>query len=64
MSEPECSAKVLETIDFIGKIVNVELDRRALSIVVSLIDQGFHPESIAEIILEIKSSSNYAEKNA
>jgi hypothetical protein len=43
----------IELMYSISKILNTNLDRRVLAIVLQLIEMGIHPESIADGIVQI-----------
>ncbi|KAI9292390.1 hypothetical protein K502DRAFT_325823 [Neoconidiobolus thromboides FSU 785] len=51
----------VETRDIIGELqelsqlLNLDLDKESISNVLSLTEQGYNPESLATILLELKS---------
>jgi hypothetical protein len=55
------SLKIFELIEGLCKVTNADLDRKMISAIMNLISAGVDPESIADMIIELKSS-NLAEK--
>jgi mitotic-spindle organizing protein 1 len=45
----------IESMYKLSEILNCQLDRRTLSILLELIEAGVHPEALADIVLEARS---------
>ena len=46
----------IESLYSISEILNCQLDRRTIEILLELIALGVHPESLADIVLEARSA--------
>ena len=45
----------IESLYSISEILNCQLDRRTIEILLELIELGVHPESLSDIVLEARS---------
>jgi len=57
LSSVSLPLKVLETIEGLCKATSSDLDKKILIVVVNLINLGVDPESIADLIIELKSKA-------
>lgn len=49
--------KVLETIESLCRTTGCDLDRKTITLVINLIKAGIDPESITDLIIELKNKS-------
>ncbi|KAG6074667.1 hypothetical protein E4U31_003247 [Claviceps sp. LM219 group G6] len=60
MPEPDKRASAQQAVDILHEIstlLNCQLDRRAISICVSLIERGVNPEALAQVIRELREEA-------
>lgn len=50
----ETRSSEIETIHNLSKIVTADLEKPVIAIILELIDLGIHPESIADVIEELR----------
>lgn len=54
MSQINIDHEILETLVDLSKLLNTGLDKESLLILVRLIELGVHPETLSELLIEIK----------
>ncbi|KAH7133310.1 mitotic-spindle organizing gamma-tubulin ring associated-domain-containing protein [Dactylonectria estremocensis] len=67
MPETDKHAAAQQAVDIlheISTILNCELDRRTLSICISMIERGVNPEALAQVIKELRQEAQGVEHNA
>ncbi|KAK7423922.1 hypothetical protein QQX98_000794 [Neonectria punicea] len=67
MPEPDKHAAAQQAVDIlheISTILNCQLDRRTLSICISMIERGVNPEALAQVIKELRQQGQEVEQNA
>jgi len=74
MPEPEAKSdtatrtaqtrQVVDVFHEISTLLNSDLDRQALSICISLIENGVNPEALASVIRELKKDAEEVRKQA
>ncbi|KAF7544360.1 hypothetical protein G7Z17_g10010 [Cylindrodendrum hubeiense] len=67
MPETDKHAAAQQAVDIlheISTILNCELDRRTLSICISMIERGVNPEALAKVIKELRGAAQEVEHNA
>ncbi|KAH6885858.1 mitotic-spindle organizing gamma-tubulin ring associated-domain-containing protein [Thelonectria olida] len=67
MPEPDKHAAAQQAVDIlheISTILNCQLDRRTLSICISMIERGVNPEALAQVVKELRQEAQDVEQNA
>ncbi|PNY27958.1 Mitotic-spindle organizing protein 1 [Tolypocladium capitatum] len=54
--------QAVDVLHEIGTILNCQLDRRALSICISLIERGVNPEALAMVVKELRQEAQQVEQ--
>jgi len=49
-------SREVEVLHTMSEILNCNLDRRTLAVLLDLIEAGVHPEALADIVLEARAS--------
>ncbi|KAF4990491.1 hypothetical protein FDECE_14356 [Fusarium decemcellulare] len=65
MPEPDKHAAAQQAVDIlheISTILNCHLDRRTLSICISMIERGVNPEALAQVIKELRQEAQQVEQ--
>ncbi|KHN98220.1 uncharacterized protein MAM_03981 [Metarhizium album ARSEF 1941] len=65
--EPDKRAAAQQAVDILHEIstlLNCHLDRRAISICVSMIEKGVNPEALARIIKDLRQEAQDVERQA
>ncbi|KAG5937126.1 hypothetical protein E4U59_004530 [Claviceps monticola] len=64
MPEPDKRVSAQQAVDILHEIstlLNCQLDRRAISICVSLIERGVNPEALAKVIRDLREEATRVE---
>ncbi|PHH69026.1 hypothetical protein CDD80_7063 [Ophiocordyceps camponoti-rufipedis] len=67
MPDSDKHAAAQQAVDILHEIaiiLNTNLDRRTLSICISMIERGVNPEALAQVIKELRLEAQLAEGNA
>ncbi|KAF4595956.1 Mitotic-spindle organizing protein 1 [Ophiocordyceps camponoti-floridani] len=67
MPDSDKHAAAQQAVDILHEIaiiLNTNLDRRTLSICISMIERGVNPEALAQVIKELRREAQLAEGNA
>ncbi|KAI8724598.1 Mitotic-spindle organizing protein 1 [Fusarium sp. LHS14.1] len=65
MPEPDKHAAAQQAVDIlheISTILNCHLDRRTLSICISMIERGVNPEALSQVIKELRQEAQQVEQ--
>jgi len=61
-SKQQAAREVIDILHEISTLLNTNLDRTTLSLCVSLVENGVHPEALAAVIKELRRESGLLQR--